>query len=94
MSFRIALPPSLVVLLFSSLSAAYPLDSLAPTSNSTDHGEPNLYCQPATFTDIAIFYLANYLAHCATVKMQPGENGLSSFVSTVLALFFPTSGII
>lgn len=90
---QFALPSSLHFLSFASIVTAYP-QSLPPSSNSTDHGNPNLHCRAATFSDIAVFYLANYLAHCATVKLMPGENAVSSFSSMALALFFPTSGII
>ena len=78
----------------SSLISARPLNNTTTSfSNRRGYGNPNLHCETASFTDIAVFYLANYLAHCATVKMMPGENAQTSFARMVMALFFPTSGI-
>jgi hypothetical protein len=76
-----------------SLVCAETTLSSALASNLTNHGDPNLHWTSATFTDIGIFYLANYFAHCATVKMMPGESGMFFFANAAMALFFPTYGI-
>ncbi|XTI95412.1 hypothetical protein V2W45_1446273, partial [Cenococcum geophilum] len=57
--------------------------------NHTVHGDTNFRCT----SNIAIFYITNYFAHCATVKMMPGESAISSFVNAVMVFFFPTFGI-
>lgn len=82
-----------LLLCFSNIVSSLPLDNSSPLSNSTDYGDPNLYCTNATLGDIAVFYLANYFVHCATVKVLPGENTVSSFAAMALALFFPTTGV-
>jgi hypothetical protein len=83
-----------LVLSFISVTLAHPLTGSTPAFNPTNHGDPNLRCQPTTFSDIALFYLANYFAHCLTVKTLPGESALASLSGIVLALFFPTSGVV
>jgi len=39
----------------------------------THHGKCNLLCAPATWFDILIFFLGNYVAHAATVVSLPGQ---------------------
>src|SRR5690242_11214581 len=63
---------------------------MAPVVN---HGDPNLTCSPATPWSIFIFFLSNYLSHCATVVLYPGFSPADTAVATVLALFLPSSGI-
>ncbi|KAF2178075.1 hypothetical protein K469DRAFT_719226 [Zopfia rhizophila CBS 207.26] len=73
---------------------------MAPLQNVTisiaviDHGNPNLLCTPAQAPTILFFYIANYLAHVATVKSYPAETMTELSVAVILALFFPSSGII
>jgi hypothetical protein len=43
---------------------------------------------------MALFYLANYFAHCLTVKTLPGDSAFASLCGIVIALFFPTSGVV
>lgn len=40
-----------------------------------------------------LFFFANYLAHCASVKKYPGEKLVELILAMVLALLFPSSGI-
>lgn len=61
--------------------------------NLINHGDPDLICT-AGWTSILTFYLANYIAHCATVKPYPAETLIEFSVAVVLALFFPSSGVI
>jgi hypothetical protein len=82
------------LLLLLNYTFAIPTSIQASPINSTDNGDPNLRCNRAKFTDIALFFLANYFAHCATVKMMPGETAVRGFTNALMALFFPTSGII
>jgi len=37
-------------------------------AGSRDHSNPKLLSTPTQWTDIATFFLANYVAHAATVK--------------------------
>jgi hypothetical protein len=59
-----------------------------------EHGDPDLYCESSTRTSILFFFLANFGAHCATVKSYPAETGAELLVAVILALFFPSSGVI
>jgi hypothetical protein len=74
---------------------------MSPLPNSTlalgaftNHGDPDLFCTPSTTISILFFFLANFLAHCATVKSYPAETHAELLVAVVLALFFPSSGVI
>lgn len=60
----------------------------------THNGDCELFCKPATWKDIIVFYLANYVAHVATVVTEPGESPLTSIISLALVLFFPGAGIV
>ena len=62
-------------------------------NGTTDHGDPHLLCIPAKWSDIALFFFGNYLAHAATVKSLPGEPAFSVLVAMVSALIYPTSGV-
>ena len=78
--------------IFHSISMA-PIQNLTILSNSTSHAGSNLLCTPASSSSIALFFFANYIAHCATVKQFPREKIPELFVAMVLALFLPCSGI-
>ena len=58
-----------------------------------NHGNPKLLCAPARWTDVAIFFLANFVAHAATVKTTPGQPALQSLADLIFALLFPVFGI-
>jgi hypothetical protein len=47
----------------------------------TNHDDPNLLCMPPSWTDLAIFFLGNYVAHAATVVSRPGESPVDRIVS-------------
>ena len=57
------------------------------------HGNPNLLCTPTRWTDVAVFFLANYVAHAATIKSIPGEPALITLRVLVSALCLPVSGL-
>ena len=59
---------------------------------TTNHGNPNLLCTRSTWSNVATFFLANYIAHAATVKTDPGQPVLLGFWSMLLALILPTFG--
>ena len=61
---------------------------------TTNHGDPNSLCVPATWAEIASFLLFNYVAHGATVVSYSGEAAFDTLLSVVAAILFPTSGII
>jgi len=61
---------------------------------TTNHGEPNLLCPPATWSDIASYLLFNYVAHGATVVSYPGEPAFDTLLCVVAAILFPTFGVI
>ena len=72
-----------------------------PTQNITvtvpegtqSHGSPDLICTPTRWTDVAIFFLANYVAHAATIKSFPGEPALLTLRVLISALCLPVSGV-
>lgn len=59
---------------------------------TTSHGNPNLLCTRSTWSNLATFFLANYIAHAATVKIDPGLPVLRAFWSVLMALILPTFG--
>ena len=73
-----------------------------PTQNITltvpegtqNHGNPNLLCTPTRWTDVVIFFFANYVAHAATTKSLPGEPALATLRLHMTALFFPLAGVL
>jgi len=40
---------------------------------TNNHRDPHLLCTLSTWTDIASFFLANYMAHAATIRSVPGN---------------------
>src|ERR1700722_2875810 len=60
---------------------------------TSNHGNPNLVCFPAKWTDIAVFFLGNYVAHAATIVLEPGAPALITIQTVAMALFFPVSGV-
>ncbi|KAF2244841.1 hypothetical protein BU26DRAFT_434182, partial [Trematosphaeria pertusa] len=76
-------------------AAAFPLHNitLPLPLGTTNHGTPGLLCTPTKWTDIALFYLFNYVAHAATVLTRPGERSDDFFASVVGSLLCPTLGL-
>ena len=66
--------------------------TIPPPEGTFNHGIPNLLCTPSTWSNVATFFLANYIAHAATVKIDPGQPMLLGFWSMLLALILPTFG--
>ena len=87
---------TMLALVFAVSVAATALKNITITvpDGTSDHGDPNLLCTPTKWTDIAIFYLGNYFAHAATVIALPGESAASIGMTALLALLFPTSGVL
>ena len=100
-------PTALVLLVSVLTTSSLPRSTCAPTTlsptenitipvpdGSSNHGNPNLLCTPTKWTDIATFFLANFVAHAATVKSLPGEPIVPATANVMIALLFPASGII
>jgi hypothetical protein len=94
----------LIFLVFAYISIIYALpaspanvstgnDTIVLPPGTSNHGNPRLICRPANWTDIAVFYLGNYVAHAATVVLEPGTSPLGATSSIVCAIFFPGPGL-
>lgn len=57
------------------------------------HGNCELLCQSASWTDVAVFFLGNYVAHAATVINRPGQGTAMTAFNVLLALLFPGAGV-
>ena len=68
--------------------------TLTVPEGTQSHGNPHHLCTPTSWTDVAIFFLANYVAHAATIKSLPGEPALATLRSHIVALMFPLTGIL
>jgi hypothetical protein len=82
-------------------SAALPLlqrETLTNTTIQFPEGtryitKEHLLCVPSTWKTIVPFFLANYLAHVATVVFIPGETTVSMITTMLFALAFPSAGL-
>lgn len=91
----------LLLLKFDGAAALHWSNSNAPKSNLTieavegtsSHGSSRMLCYPLTWPSLATFYATNFLAHIATVQSTPGDKWPVTAFDMVLALFFPTSGL-
>ncbi|KAI9868466.1 MAG: hypothetical protein M1813_005910 [Trichoglossum hirsutum] len=88
------------ILLVISWTAVLPISAQAPTNETvvlppgaSNHGDPNLICVLAKWSDILIFYLGNYVAHAATIVSLPGSSLLDSTRNAFFALLFPVRGV-
>lgn len=53
----------------------------------------NLYCRESKWSDLVVFFLANVVAHAATVPSSPRSNTIDNIESMLLSLFLPYFGI-
>lgn len=60
---------------------------------TSNHGDPELLCVPSRWTDVAKFFIANIVAHAATVQASPGEPLVRGGLAMLLAIIFPSSGV-
>jgi hypothetical protein len=92
--FRIPISTLLLTALLLAKTVAAPLQNITIPlpPGSSDHGSPGLLCVPTKWTDIAVFFLANYAAHAVTTRSLPGERTGRYIVAVLGALFFPASG--
>ncbi|KAK0715362.1 hypothetical protein B0H67DRAFT_537735 [Lasiosphaeris hirsuta] len=56
--------------------------------------EQRIFCRNSTWTDIAIFYFGNYVAHAATIFSEPGQSFLNTCITTITALLLPGVGVV
>ncbi|KAF1979556.1 hypothetical protein BU23DRAFT_445717, partial [Bimuria novae-zelandiae CBS 107.79] len=80
---------------FAYTVSALPLQNITlplPLGTS-NHGTPGLLCTPTKWTDVALFYLFNYVAHAATVLTRPGERSDDFIASVIGSLLFPALGL-
>jgi hypothetical protein len=61
---------------------------------TTNHGNPQLLCLPAAWTDIVTFLVTNYFAHAASVLPEPGAGFWRTIALIFAALILPISGIV
>lgn len=67
--------------------------TVALPNGTTNHGNPDLICVPATWHDILIFFATNYVVHTATALSMPGETlGETAFV-LFACLVLPASAL-
>jgi hypothetical protein len=59
----------------------------------THHGNCNLLCRRASWADVLVFFMGNYVAHAATVTSRPSQSVLSNLFNIMIALLFPGGGI-
>ncbi|PMD14889.1 hypothetical protein NA56DRAFT_754538 [Hyaloscypha hepaticicola] len=62
-------------------------------NGTTQHGNSRILCPPTTWASMATFVVGNFVAHIATVKSMPGEKLPITVCNLILALLFPTSGL-
>ena len=105
MSSGIPIPPSravlhitVLILCFLGAARSRPLNTQNITievpNGTTNHGDPNSFCTPATSWNIGSYMLLNYVAHGATVVSYPGESWRDRLLSIVSAIVFPVLGVI
>lgn len=84
-----------VILTLATPALAQPLNNITISvpPGTTDHGDPQVLCLPAQWIDVLIFFLANYVAHAATLKSIPGEPSNDVIRNTLLALVLPGLGM-
>lgn len=61
---------------------------------TSTHGSNRLLCYPLTWMSLATFYIGNFGAYIATVQSIPGEKWPLTSFNMIMALLFPTSGLI
>jgi hypothetical protein len=80
------------ILIYGALSAPTN-DTVQLPPGSSNHGDPNLFCQPTKWSDVLVFFLGNYIAHAATVISKPGTSAVASLSQILAALLLPGSGL-
>jgi len=68
--------------------------TIALPASTSNHGDPHLLCPPTTWISVSIFFLGNYVAHAATVKLPPAVSAISNLRICFSALMMPASGLV
>ncbi|KDQ51984.1 hypothetical protein JAAARDRAFT_198641 [Jaapia argillacea MUCL 33604] len=53
----------------------------------------SVVCVPTTWHDIAVFFVANYIAHAATIPTAPGAKWYDTAAWTILCVLLPFAGL-
>ena len=59
----------------------------------SNHGKDDLFCLPATWYQIATFFVINYGSHAVTIKSRPGQTYYHAARDIMFALLCPFSGV-
>lgn len=59
----------------------------------SNHGKDDLFCLPATWYQIAIFFAINYGSHAVTIRSRPGQTYYHAARDIMFALLCPFSGV-
>ena len=59
----------------------------------SNHGNDDLFCLPATWYQIAIFFIINYGSHAVTIRSRPGQTYYHAARDIMYALLSPFSGV-
>jgi hypothetical protein len=70
----------------------YTTAKLPTMFQSRDHIRENIICRPVDWTDVAKFFLANFITHVFTVISAPGARRRDTMLFTIWALFIPFIG--
>ncbi|EED14731.1 pogo transposable element, putative [Talaromyces stipitatus ATCC 10500] len=83
-----------LAIVYRSLAAVLPVrdNTITLPPGVTYNPQTNVWCTPTTWTDVASFFLGNYISHAATVISFPGEPVSVTVANMVLSIFFPSSG--
>ncbi|KAI4129762.1 MAG: hypothetical protein LQ338_002072 [Usnochroma carphineum] len=68
--------------------------TVALPAGTSNHGDRHILCTPASWDNIAIFFIGNYIAHAATVKLPPATSMVSKLRIYFSALLMPASGLV
>ncbi|KAF8248711.1 hypothetical protein K440DRAFT_660741 [Wilcoxina mikolae CBS 423.85] len=63
-----------------------------PMTQPMDQVRGGTFCRPADWTDVAKFFLANFITHAFTVITAPGARRRESMLFTIWTLFIPFIG--
>lgn len=91
---RASIIAALFLLVQASLAANATECDITPPPGFTNHGDCNILCRRTEWNDLLVFYVANYLAHAATVNSQPGQSIIDTIYTSFLVLLFPVAGIV
>lgn len=68
--------------------------TIAVPEGYSNHGNSRLFCVKTQWYHIVSFFAVNYVAHAATVRSRPGQKFIHSIRDVILALLFPSSGLL